>query len=163
METSRRKPFTIINTVEVQRIYCFWRICWHRQVYESKRSNCKETILHPVHRQPLPTTARGRRIGARRTLWRCGRRRSGLSAPLTAALLTILCGAFLNWGSEHSFTTKPRPWSQRSGSWCGLSPGTPWRRPARGSGPGPRISWLLMAVLLNESNLSMFLSLPTCF
>jgi hypothetical protein len=38
----------------------------------------------------LPTTARRSRIGSRRTLRRCGWRRSGLLALLTATLLTIL-------------------------------------------------------------------------
>ncbi len=78
-------------------------------------------------------------------------------APLNAALWTILRVASLNWGSEQSFITKPRPWSRRSGRWWGPSPGTPWRRTAGSSGPGSRLSSLLKAVLLYELILSMFL------
>ncbi len=87
----------------------------------------------------------------------------GLPATLPAALRTILCRAFLNLGSEHSFTTKPWPRSRRSGRWWGPSPGTPWRRPARGSGPGLRISSMLMTVLLNKWILSMFLCQPVFY
>ncbi len=44
----------------------------------------------------LPTISRGHRMGSWSTLRRCGRRRSGLPAPLTATLWTILRGASLN-------------------------------------------------------------------
>ncbi len=51
----------------------------------------------PLHLPaPLPTTARGRRSGSRRTSQRCVRRISGLPPPLTATLWTILCGASMN-------------------------------------------------------------------
>ena len=72
---------------------------------------------------PLPTTARRRRISSKRTSRRCGRRRSDLPAPLNAALWTIFLVASLNWGSEQSFITKPRPWSRRSGRWWVLQQG----------------------------------------
>jgi hypothetical protein len=45
---------------------------------------------------PLPKTARRCRTGSRRTLQRCGWRRYGLLALLTATLLAILYGASLN-------------------------------------------------------------------
>jgi hypothetical protein len=129
-------------------------------VYESKICDCK--TKRPAHsaQATLPTTARGRRLGSRRTSWKCGRRRSDLPAPLYAALWTILHGASLNWGSGQSFITKPRTWSRRSGRWWGPSPGTQWRRPARSSGPGLRLSSLLTAVLLYVSILSICLCQP---
>jgi hypothetical protein len=45
------------------------------------------------------------------------------------------------------------------GLWC-PSPGTPWRRPASGSGPRSRLSSLMAAFLLNNPILSMFLCRP---
>ncbi len=129
---------------------CFWRICLC--VYDSKISVKRWTrymkiALTSFSKTALLTTiARGHRMGSRRTLRRCGRRRSGLPAPLTATLWTILRGASLNYGSKQSLTTKPRPLSQRSGGWWCPSPGTLWRRPASGSGPRSRLSSLLWRI-----------------
>ncbi len=95
---------------------------------------------------PLLKTARG---CSRRTLWRCGRRRFALLALLIATLSTILCRASLNYRSLQSFATNPMIWSRRWRRWWGPSAGTPWRRPARASGPGSMLSSQLTAVLLN--------------
>ncbi len=46
---------------------------------------------------------------------------------------------------------KPRTWSWRSGGWWCPSPGTSWRKPARGSGPRLRLS------------LSQYIPVPSCF
>ena len=96
-------------------------------------------------------------ITSRRTLRRCGGRRSGLLALLSATLLTILYGASLSYGSMQSFTTISRIWSRIWRSWWGSLPGTSWRRPARASGPGLRLSSLLTAVLLDKLILNMYI------
>jgi hypothetical protein len=54
------------------------------------------TITSSSWMAPLPTIARGCRIGSRKTLRRCWWRRSGLLALLNATLLTILYWASLN-------------------------------------------------------------------
>ncbi len=48
-------------------------------------------------------------------------------------------------------------WSRRWRRWWGPSAGTPWRRPARASGPGSMLSSQLMAVLLNTSIVNMYI------
>ncbi len=145
--------------MEVQRIYCFWRICWYGYVYESKKSDCKETVWTQCTDNPADNSKRTQ-DWLQKNLMEVWEKEIGLPAPLNAALWAILHGASLNWGSEQSFTTKPMPWSWRSWRWWGPSPGTPWRRPAGGSGPVSRLSSLLTAVLSSELILNMFLFQP---
>ena len=100
---------------------------------------------------------RGCRTESTRTSRRCGTRRSGLPAHLTAAFWTILCGASQSYRSMQSLTTKPRIWSRRWRRWWGPLPGRPWRRPPRASGPGSGLSSQLMVVLLNMLIVNVYL------
>ncbi len=85
------------------------------------------SLCQNTHRQ-----GRGPRTGSRRTPWRCRRRRSGLTAHLTLAFRTILCGASLSYRPVQSLTTKSRAWSRRWKRWWGPLTGTLRQRPARG-------------------------------
>jgi hypothetical protein len=69
--------------------------------------NWRSPLHLPAGQQPLPKTARGCRPGSKRTLRRCGWRRSGVPACLTATLLTILYVASLNKGPMQSLATNP--------------------------------------------------------
>ncbi len=55
-----------------------------------------------------------------------------------------------------SLTTKLRAWSRRWRRWWGPLTGTPWQRPARGSGPASRMLSPLIAILFNNLILNMF-------
>ncbi len=115
--------------------------------YEERSVFCQST-----HRG-----GRGRRTGSRGTPWRCRRRRSVLLAHLTTAFPTILCGASLSYRSMQRLTTKLRAWSRRWRRWWGPLIGTPWQRHARGSGPASRMLSPLIAILLNNLILNMFI------
>ena len=113
--------------------------------------------ISPSRTAALPKTARGCRTGSKRILWRCGWRRSGFPACLTATLLTVLYVASLNKGSMQSLATNPVIWSRRWRRWWGSLPGTPWWRPTLASGPGSRLSSQLTVVLLNMLIVKMYL------
>ncbi len=70
-------------------------------------------------------------------------------ARLTATLWTILCGASLSYRSTQRFTSKSRTRSRGWRRWWGPWTGTPWRRPATGSGPGSRLSSPMTVISLN--------------
>jgi hypothetical protein len=57
--------------------------------------------------QPCPRQQEDAGAGSKRTLRRCGWRRSGFPACLTATLLTVLYVASLNKGSMQSLATNP--------------------------------------------------------
>jgi hypothetical protein len=70
--------------------------------YKYENQVSKDALRYPeiavtasIRTALLPTTARGCRTDSRRTLRRCGWRRSGLPALLTATLLAILYPASL--------------------------------------------------------------------
>ncbi len=131
---------------------------WTGQIWEDciegwYLDNCKS----PSRTAALPKTARGCRTGSKRTLRRCGWRRSGFPACLTATLLTVLYVASLNKGSMQSLATNPVIWPRRWRRWWGSLPGTPWWRPAWASGPGSRLSAQLTVVLLNMLIVNVYL------
>jgi hypothetical protein len=153
--------------METQKEHCLrcWKKVWkinrdEQDKYEKIVSKdalrlLEITITSSSRMAPLLKTAWG---CSRRTLRRCGRRRFALLALLTATLLTILCGASLNYRSLHSFATNPMIWSRRW-RWWEPSAGTPWRRPALASGPGSLLFSQLTAVLLNM----LIVNLYICF
>ncbi len=141
----------------VERKFDHFQNKWENIVSKDALKYPEITITSSSMTAPLPTTAKGCRANSRRALRRCGWRRSGLLALLTATLLTILYVASLNQGSMQSLTTNSRIWSRRWRRWWGSLPGTPWWRPAWASGPGSRLSSLLMAVLLDKLVHNMYL------
>ncbi len=99
---------------EARRFFCFWRICWNKKG-EQEAQRLHTMIVLAARPEELITRDHGKSM--RRTSLRCGRRR--LPARLTAALWTILCGAFLSNRSMQSLTTKSRTRWRRWRCWWG--------------------------------------------
>ncbi len=97
-----------------------------------------DTRKSPLHLSaaPLPKTAKWCMTGG--TLRRCGWRRSGLLALLTATILTILCDVS---ELQCKVSQKIQGSDPEDEGDDGVPlQGTPWQRLARASGPGSRLS-----------------------
>ena len=98
---------------------CSIRWTFPKQLWEEMLRTWGTNVMVWAEVNSYRRPAKGCRNGSRRTSRRCGTRRSGLSAHLTTAFWTILCGAFLSYRSMQSLTTKSRTYSWRWRCWWG--------------------------------------------
>ena len=117
------------------RIFHLWRICW--QIIKNKKAYKRRSdfILTVLTASPKELIVRDHG-----SPWR--ELPGGVGEGGRASLLA--------WLQPFSFTKKSRTCSVRCRRWWGPLTGTPWRKPARRSGPGSRLSPPMTALSLNK-------------